>query len=111
MASSLMKLPITQDVLYSGSKWNSGAKTIEWEKYDFIVFRCQTNSEYPVFWYDTKIGNGPFEAHMTAYDSAAGWLSARITFTFSANTITPTIHYNNANWILGCIKIIGVKIN
>ena len=111
MASSSIKLPITQDVLYSGDKWASGAKTIEWEKYDFIVFQCRTNTEYPAFYYDTKLGNGPFETCITAYDPAAGWLNTRITFTFATNTITPTLHYNNANWTLGCIKIIGIKIN
>lgn len=113
MASSSIRLPITQDTLYSGNKWASGSKTINWEKYDFIVFRCQTNSENPVFWYDTKLGNNKVNCPMVVYDTvgSAGWLYAMLQFTFSANTIAAVEYHNNANWTLGCIKIIGVKIN
>lgn len=113
MASSSIRLPITQDILYNGSKWYSGSKTINWEKYDFIVFRCQTNAENPVFWYDTKIGNTRFNCPMVVYDTggSAGWLYSMVQFTFSANTIAAQAFYSNSNWILGCVKIIGVKIN
>lgn len=113
MASSSIRLPITQDILYDGNKWNSGSKTINWEKYDFIVFMCKTNIDYFSFLYDTKFGNTKCNCPATVYDTvgSAGWLFSQIVFTFSSNSIAAAEYHNSGNWTLGVIKMIGVKIN
>lgn len=116
MASSTIQQPVTHTTLYSGSKWMSGSKTIDWKKYDYLILNCQTNSERPYFILPIN-GTGTYNYSFVLYDTAgtAGWLMSSLTITLSSssstNSMSVSITYNNANWQLGIIKLIGVKVN
>ena len=119
MASSLIKLPITTDVLYAGDKWTTGEKTLDYDyaNYDYLVLKLRTNAEYftrtlPVY-HGLLSGNAEF-IDLVVYDTvgSAGWLYSGLYLSGGTNSkMSVSTNYSNANWILGIIKIIGVKIN
>lgn len=119
MASSSIRLPITTDVLYAGDKWTTGEKTLNYNyaNYDYLVLKLRTNSEFftrtlPVY-HGLLSGNAEF-IDLVVYDTVggSGWLYSGLFISGGADSkMTVSTNCNNPNWLLGIIKIVGVKIN
>ena len=119
MASSLIRLPITTDVLYAGNKWTTGEKTLAYNyaDYDYLVIKLRTNSEYftrtlPVY-HGLLSGNAEF-IDLVVYDTvgSSGWLYCGLFLSGGTDSkMSVSTTYNNGNWVIGIIKIVGVKIN
>lgn len=109
--TSIIKAPMQTTVLYNGNKVTSGNITLSEapSNFDALVIYTKTNVEY---FYDIfLIGNDFTVGQNLTIDHCAytGTLFGNVAMTATPTGLYVNSSSNNANWLLGVIKVVGIK--
>lgn len=96
-------------VLYNGNKVTSGTITLSDDpsNYDYLVVYTRTNVEY--FVDIIPIGSNLTVGQNLSFDHSVTGLVSWIILTPVTNGLYVSAQSNNVNWLLGVIKVVGVK--
>ena len=98
-------------VLYNGAKTTSGNIQLsdDYLNYDLLAIYCKTNSDYFVHWFfldnDLSVGQNITFSEITGTNSS--WI---VYAPVSNNKLYVSAQSSNVNWILGVLKVVGVKL-
>ena len=109
--TSIIKAPMQTTVLYNGNKVTSGHITLSEapSNFDALVIYTRTNVDY--FYDILPIGNDFSVGQNLTIDHCAytGALFGNVVLSTTPTGINVNSSSNNANWLLGVIKVVGIK--
>ena len=110
--AKMLTEPYAADVLYEGSK-KTGTFSLSGNPsdYDFIQIASMTNTEYFVDVIYTGQNAYAGTAVKFSHQNGTGQYHSALNIAFGSNAMNATVNYNNVNWQLGVIKVVGIKLH
>lgn len=102
-------------VLWTGGKVSSGTVTLNenYTDYDILILTSQTNVDFftDVIDLGLNVSYSRVNTHSSTAVSGGYTYNGTITYTLAdSNKLTVSESHNNGNWVLGLVRVVGIKL-